>query len=134
MVTSIAPDVIEHFMHYSWPGNVRELEKVIERGVVLSKGPILDVGGLPDEIRESQPSRPQSEAASASMFASVELLEKKMIQDALDKTNGNREKAAKSAGHKFAIPSVQDKKILQLMYHARLIQTLHLQCKDCTDK
>ena len=71
---------------------------MIERGVVLSKGPILDVGGLTDEIRESQPSRPQSEAASASMFASVELLEKKMIQDALDKTNGNREKAAKSLG------------------------------------
>ena len=77
---------------------MREFEKVIERGVVLSKGPILDVGGLTDEIRESQPSRTQSETASASMSASVELLEKKMIQDALDKTNGNREKAAKSLG------------------------------------
>jgi DNA-binding NtrC family response regulator len=98
MVTSIAPDVIEHFMHYSWPGNVRELEKVIERGVVLSKGPILDVGGLTDGIRESQPSSIQSESASSSMSASVELLEKKMIQDALDTTNGNREKAAKLLG------------------------------------
>jgi transcriptional regulator with PAS, ATPase and Fis domain len=98
MVASIAPDVIEYFMHYSWPGNVRELEKVIERGVVLSKGSILDVGVLSDEIRESQPSSIQSETASASMSASVELLEKKMIQDALDKTSGSREKSAKLLG------------------------------------
>jgi transcriptional regulator with PAS, ATPase and Fis domain len=98
MVASIAPDVIEYFMHYSWPGNVRELEKVIERGVVLSKGPILDVGGLTDGIRASQPSSIQSESVSSSMSASVELLEKKMIQDALDTTNGNREKAAKVLG------------------------------------
>ena len=36
-------------MTYEWPGNVRELQNIIERGVVLSHGPILslDRGLLP---------------------------------------------------------------------------------------
>src|SRR6185503_16166794 len=32
---------------YHWPGNVRELQNVIERAVVLSRHPILDVSALP---------------------------------------------------------------------------------------
>jgi two-component system response regulator HydG len=37
---------------YSWPGNVRELENVVERAVVLARGMRVDVGDLPDAVRE----------------------------------------------------------------------------------
>jgi two-component system response regulator HydG len=37
---------------YSWPGNVRELENVVERAVVLARGLRVDVGDLPDAVRE----------------------------------------------------------------------------------
>ena len=37
---------------YSWPGNVRELESIIERGVILSPGPVFQ---LADKLEISSP-------------------------------------------------------------------------------
>jgi len=42
-VERIAPATLEALVRYAWPGNVRELENVIERGVVLSSGPVLEL-------------------------------------------------------------------------------------------
>ena len=41
--------VLEALVRYPWPGNVRELQNVIERAVILSPGPTLQVplGDLP---------------------------------------------------------------------------------------
>ncbi len=39
----ISPAATERFNSYSWPGNVRELQNVIERAVILSHGPLLEV-------------------------------------------------------------------------------------------
>jgi two-component system, NtrC family, response regulator AlgB len=35
---------------YGWPGNVRELRNAIERGVILSPGPLIDVAHLPGHL------------------------------------------------------------------------------------
>ena len=40
---------------YAWPGNVRELENVVERGVVLARGALMDTGELPEEIAGATP-------------------------------------------------------------------------------
>jgi formate hydrogenlyase transcriptional activator len=42
-ITAIAPKDTEVLQNYSWPGNVRELENVIERAVIVSRGPTLCV-------------------------------------------------------------------------------------------
>ncbi len=42
-VRGIANATLERMMSYAWPGNVRELENLIERGVVLSFGPTLEL-------------------------------------------------------------------------------------------
>jgi formate hydrogenlyase transcriptional activator len=42
-IESIPSSVMDALVHYSWPGNVRELQNVIERAVILSKGPTLQV-------------------------------------------------------------------------------------------
>ena len=36
---------IKTLVEYDWPGNVRELEHVIERGVIITSGPSLQVAG-----------------------------------------------------------------------------------------
>ena len=35
-------------MDYNWPGNIRELENVIERAIILSKGPMITPESFPE--------------------------------------------------------------------------------------
>src|SRR5262249_5871947 len=39
----IDPDSLQRLIHYPWPGNVRELQNVIERAMILSRAPVLEV-------------------------------------------------------------------------------------------
>jgi len=43
--------------HYDWPGNVRELENAIEYAVILARDGVIEVGSLPQSVRE-QPTAP----------------------------------------------------------------------------
>src|SRR5262249_43787974 len=42
-IDSVDKATMERLTHYSWPGNVRELENVLERAVILSTGPTLEI-------------------------------------------------------------------------------------------
>jgi PAS domain S-box-containing protein len=50
-IEKIPPGIFNALMAYDWPGNVRELENVIERAVILTNGPVLEI----DESFESKP-------------------------------------------------------------------------------
>jgi formate hydrogenlyase transcriptional activator len=39
----VQKETMDLLMEYAWPGNIRELQNLIERAVVLSKGPVLDL-------------------------------------------------------------------------------------------
>jgi formate hydrogenlyase transcriptional activator len=43
-ITTIPQRELERLQAYAWPGNVRELENVIERTVIISRGPGLELG------------------------------------------------------------------------------------------
>jgi formate hydrogenlyase transcriptional activator len=43
-IETVRKETMDALVAYSWPGNVRELENVIERAVIISKGPWLEVG------------------------------------------------------------------------------------------
>src|SRR5437773_4372929 len=51
-VNAVSNDTMQRLLRYSWPGNIRELENVIERAMILSAGPALEVGpqllGIPE--------------------------------------------------------------------------------------
>ncbi|MEJ2695570.1 MAG: sigma-54 dependent transcriptional regulator [Candidatus Sulfobium sp.] len=51
-VEEISPDVMAVLTNYDFPGNVRELENIIERGVALSNGGMIEMGQLPEDLKE----------------------------------------------------------------------------------
>ncbi|MCX5910193.1 MAG: sigma-54 dependent transcriptional regulator [Deltaproteobacteria bacterium] len=48
----ISPEALGFFTGYSWPGNVRELMNIVERMVIMTLGPVVEVKDVPPPIRE----------------------------------------------------------------------------------
>ncbi len=44
---TLTPDAVEMLQAYEWPGNIRELRNVIERALLLHRGPVLTAADLP---------------------------------------------------------------------------------------
>ena len=80
----------EKLLRYSWPGNIRELQHTIEKAVILSESSVIK----PDDLYLRHP----GQMSSNSSFTTLEEMEKKMIQEALDKNNGNFTAAADQLG------------------------------------
>jgi two-component system, NtrC family, response regulator AtoC len=79
---------------YSWPGNVRELENVIERALVLSGGR-MSVDHLPPHVRSGRhPFQVPDDDGDLSVKRRLPALEKSLIVRALERSRGNRTKAA----------------------------------------
>ncbi|QNN23842.1 sigma-54-dependent Fis family transcriptional regulator [Planctomycetales bacterium ZRK34] len=55
VITGFTQDGTGALMRYRWPGNVRELENAVERAVVLSRRPTIDLDDLPESIRCQSP-------------------------------------------------------------------------------
>jgi transcriptional regulator with PAS, ATPase and Fis domain len=93
-VASIDPEAYRHLLAYSWPGNVRELEHAIERAVLITRGPVLTVGDLPDGLRAmSSPA-----AVPGPPAGSLEEIERVSIIRALESTGWNKQAAASVLG------------------------------------
>jgi two-component system, NtrC family, response regulator AtoC len=91
-----SPEALKLLIDYAWPGNVRELENTIERSMVLSDGPRIEVDGLPDKIRESRDRIRQTlQSGELSIKKTTRIIEEELIRKALRETRGNRTNAAK---------------------------------------
>jgi DNA-binding NtrC family response regulator len=111
-VPRVTPEALRPLMAYSWPGNVRELENVIERAVVLSSGPEINVELLPDSLIGRGSSLALHDPPSdASLFEIVEDVERRVITDMLERCNWNQTEAAE----RFHVPlSTLNQKIRRL--------------------
>ena len=99
-VTGIAEPVRRAMASYDWPGNVRELRNLIESMVVQDHDGILGM----DDIQEGDSLRrlpsPPNHAAGPSGLVGRPLseVERYFIEQALERTNGNREEASRTLG------------------------------------
>jgi DNA-binding NtrC family response regulator len=103
-VTGIDPQTMAALRGYSWPGNIRELENVIERLVIVKASGTLMPADLPPAIRTpretSSPSlsMPGLPSAGTDLRAMLDAVEDRMIGEALERTGGNKNRAAELLG------------------------------------
>ncbi len=86
---------VETLNRYSWPGNVRELENCIERAVVLSKGPFVDVDALPPSVVAG---KKWYESVTVPIGTPLREAELKIISATLASCGGDKETAAAILG------------------------------------
>src|SRR3954447_931419 len=91
---TLPPVLLPYFARYSWPGNIRELENVLERIVVLSRGPEVTLSDLPEFLRPEHTGTGALQLRLPPEGISLEALEKELIMRALEKFGGNQTKAA----------------------------------------
>jgi len=82
---------------YSWPGNVRELQNTIERVTILSPGNVIELEDLPAEVLRGAPP-PTNAVRLPPEGIALEAVERNLITQALERTGGNRTRAAELLG------------------------------------
>jgi DNA-binding NtrC family response regulator len=111
-VRAVSPEAMRRLMEYPWPGNVRELENVLERGAVCSRGAVLGMEDIADEVREHGRPRPsvppavpaadplatRDDAPLRSTDAATTTGERDLLLRALEEHRWNKGAAAASLG------------------------------------
>ena len=92
---SLSREALDILKKYGFPGNVRELENIIERGIVLAGGGVIELEHLPDDIMHYDVSTFRRENGN---LPTLKELEARYIQEVLKETGGNKTHAAAIMG------------------------------------
>jgi transcriptional regulator with GAF, ATPase, and Fis domain len=109
--SALSNDARDQLLEYHWPGNVRELRNILERASILCEGGLitpehLAIGlgartartRLVREIASARPAGPPAPAAPVASAGDLKLLERDMIEQALQRVRFNKAKAARDLG------------------------------------
>jgi two-component system, NtrC family, response regulator AtoC len=101
---SVSDEAMVHLREYDWPGNVRELENIIERLAILTEEPVIGTSQLPPAIRALAAPRGgvriTLDEHGLDLQAAVEEFQHRLIAEALRRTKGNKQAAARLLGLK----------------------------------
>jgi DNA-binding NtrC family response regulator len=105
-VDGFEPEAMAVLEAYPWPGNIRELENIIERMVVVKGKGFITLGDLPPQIRAPRSLTPKGTPTpipvlpqdGTDLRAMLEAVEERMIGEALERTGGNKNRAAELLG------------------------------------
>src|SRR5215471_9013224 len=98
---TISHSAMQLLMAWSWLGNVRELENVIERAILLCPSHQIGQSDLPARIRGLPAAKtfsPELPDGGIELRVAVETFENELIRQALERTNWNKNQAARLLG------------------------------------
>ena len=99
-VRDFTADALESIIRYAWPGNVRELRTAVEHAVVLAKGDMIELTGLPQSVQSRGVIQHEKQLTQSLVDKGVTLeeAEKQLIIRTLKECRGNRTTAARKIG------------------------------------
>lgn len=102
---TVTQEAMRRMMAYGWPGNIRQLENAIERALALGgERTQIDVEDLPPELKNSaaleQPVAVTLPDGGVELPAFIANIERGLISQALNETDGNKQRAAQLLGLK----------------------------------
>ncbi|MDC0747123.1 sigma-54-dependent transcriptional regulator [Polyangium mundeleinium] len=113
-IRALSPEARRLLLEYGWPGNVRELENTIERAMVLAEKDSIEADDLPERIREARdPIQLHLTSGELSIKKTARVIEEILIRRALQKTKGNRTRAAEvlEISHRALLYKIKDYRI-----------------------
>ncbi|MDP9033694.1 MAG: sigma-54 dependent transcriptional regulator, partial [Myxococcota bacterium] len=116
-IRGLSTEARKVLLEYAWPGNVRELENTLERAMVLAETDVLQTGDLPERIRDAlDPVHVHLASGELSVKKTTAAIEQILIRRALQKTKGNRTRAADllEISHRALLYKIKDYKITDL--------------------
>ena len=97
---TLSRDACELLRRHRWPGNIRELQNAIERGLITCEGSLVTAAHLAISLPAQDAAPPREPEPARQGIESIALreLERKAIIDALQRTHGNKGRAARLLG------------------------------------
>jgi transcriptional regulator with PAS, ATPase and Fis domain len=83
------------FKNYQWPGNVRELKNAIERAMIFEESSLITSEHIPIRANSRAKTAVPPEIFNQTQNMDLYEMEKSLIQNALQRTHGNKSQAAK---------------------------------------
>jgi DNA-binding NtrC family response regulator len=93
----ISREAADLLLKYDYPGNVRELENIMERAVVITRGPLISRQDLPFKAEDPILVKDLN-AKKGNLKETLESLERRLVQEAMDAAEGHQTRAAEALG------------------------------------
>jgi DNA-binding NtrC family response regulator len=94
-ISGVDHECLQTLKSYAWPGNVRQLRNVIERALIVSRGPLITVADLPPELRSIGR---QDLNFQVRVGSSLDQVERALIYKTVEFAGGNKTRAAEILG------------------------------------
>src|SRR5206468_3179289 len=96
----LTPAAVERLKSHAWPGNIRELRNVVHRALLLRRGPMIDAPDITfdQEVNKDANVAVPDVAPGVTLEQMLEKVERQIVEAALRKYEGNKERVAKELG------------------------------------